>query len=61
MDSGYYSACTALVARTQALDTIANNMANASTVGFQAERNVFSSVSRRRGERAPECSKPGYQ
>jgi flagellar basal-body rod protein FlgF/flagellar basal-body rod protein FlgG len=44
MDSGLYAACTALVARTQALDTIANNLANASTVGFRAERNVFSSV-----------------
>jgi len=44
MESGYYAACTALVARTQALDTIANNLANASTVGFRAERNVFRSV-----------------
>jgi flagellar basal-body rod protein FlgF len=44
MESGYYAACTALVARTQALDTIANNLANVSTAGFRAERNVFSSV-----------------
>src|SRR5690242_3115119 len=44
MDSGYYAACTALVARTQALDTVANNIANAGTVGFRAERNLFSSV-----------------
>jgi flagellar basal-body rod protein FlgF/flagellar basal-body rod protein FlgG len=44
MDSGLYAACTALVTRTQALDTIANNLANASTTGFRAERNVFSSV-----------------
>ncbi len=44
MDSGYYAACTALVARTQALDTVANNIANTSTVGFRAERNLFSSV-----------------
>lgn len=44
MDSGYYAACTALVSRTQELDTIANNLANASTVGFRAEQNVFSSV-----------------
>src|SRR5580700_7371556 len=44
MDSGYYAASTALIARTQALDTIANNLANASTVGFRAEHNVFSSV-----------------
>ncbi|MDD1750228.1 MAG: flagellar basal-body rod protein FlgF [Methanothrix sp.] len=44
MDSGYYAACTALVARMQALDTIANNLANTSTVGYRAERNEFSSV-----------------
>jgi flagellar basal-body rod protein FlgF len=44
MDSGYYAACTALVSRTQALDTLANNLANSSTVGFRAEHNVFSSV-----------------
>jgi flagellar basal-body rod protein FlgF/flagellar basal-body rod protein FlgG len=44
MDSGYYAACTALVSRTEALDTIANNLANASTVGYRAQRNVFSSV-----------------
>jgi len=44
MDSGYYAACTALVSRTQALDTIANNLANASTVGYRAQHNQFSSV-----------------
>ena len=44
MDSGYYALSTALLARTQALDTIANNLANQSTVGYRAERNVFSSV-----------------
>jgi flagellar basal-body rod protein FlgF len=44
MDSGYYAASTALIARTQALDTIANNLANASTVGFRATHNVFHSV-----------------
>lgn len=44
MDSGYYSACTALVSRTQELDTIANNLANASTTGYRAQKNVFSSV-----------------
>jgi flagellar basal-body rod protein FlgF len=44
MDSGYYAACTALVSRTAELDTIANNLANASTVGFRAQQNVFSTV-----------------
>src|SRR5580658_1965470 len=44
MDSGLYAASTALASRTQALDTIANNLANASTPGFRAEHNVFSAV-----------------
>ena len=33
MDSGYYAAMTGLVARTQALDTAASNLANAQTPG----------------------------
>jgi len=44
MDSGYYAACTGLVSRTEALDTIANNLANVSTSGFRARQNVFSSI-----------------
>lgn len=44
MSSGYYAACTGLMSRTQALDTIANNLANVSTPGFRASHNVFSSV-----------------
>ncbi len=44
MNSGYYAACTGLVSRTEALDTIANNLANTSTPGFRARHNVFSSV-----------------
>ncbi|HET6217934.1 MAG TPA: flagellar basal-body rod protein FlgF [Acidobacteriaceae bacterium] len=44
MNSGYYAACTGLMARTEALETIANNLANVSTVGFRANHNVFSSL-----------------
>src|SRR5215469_2592417 len=44
MDSGYYAACAGLIARTEALDTIANNLANANTTGFRAQHNIFSSV-----------------
>jgi flagellar basal-body rod protein FlgF/flagellar basal-body rod protein FlgG len=44
MSSGYYAACTGLMARTQALDTIAHNVANVSTAGFRASHNVFSSA-----------------
>jgi flagellar basal-body rod protein FlgF/flagellar basal-body rod protein FlgG len=44
MDSGYYAAMTGLVARTQALDTAAANLANTQTPGYRAEREYFRSV-----------------
>jgi flagellar basal-body rod protein FlgF len=44
MDSGYYAAMTGLLARTQALDTAASNLANAQTPGYRAEREYFRSV-----------------
>jgi flagellar basal-body rod protein FlgF/flagellar basal-body rod protein FlgG len=44
MSSGYYAACTGLISRTQALDTIANNVANVSTAGFRGSHNIFSSL-----------------
>jgi flagellar basal-body rod protein FlgF/flagellar basal-body rod protein FlgG len=44
MDSGYYAAMTGLVARTQALDTAASNLANVQTPGYRAEREYFRSV-----------------
>ncbi len=44
MDSGIYAAYTGLLARNQALDTAANNLANASTNGFRAQRDYFRSV-----------------
>jgi len=44
MDSGYYAAMTGLMARTQALDTAAANLANAQTPGYRAERDYFRSV-----------------
>jgi flagellar basal-body rod protein FlgF/flagellar basal-body rod protein FlgG len=44
MDSGYYAALTGLMARTQALDTAAANLANAQTPGYRAEREYFRSV-----------------
>jgi flagellar basal-body rod protein FlgF len=50
MNSGYYAACTGLMARTEALETIANNLANASTTGFRASHNVFSSLLQATGD-----------
>jgi flagellar basal-body rod protein FlgF len=44
MDSGYYAAMTGLVARTEALDTAASNLANAQTPGYRAEREYFRAV-----------------
>jgi flagellar basal-body rod protein FlgF len=44
MDSGYYAATTGLVARMQALDAAAANLANAQTPGYRAEREYFRSV-----------------
>lgn len=44
MDSGIYASYTGLLARTQALDTAANNLANTGTHGFRAERDYFRSV-----------------
>ena len=43
MDSGFYAACAALMARSQALDIVANNLANTSTPGYRAEHNIFRS------------------
>jgi flagellar basal-body rod protein FlgF len=44
MDSGYYAACTALMSRMQALDTVADNLANLSTSGYRSQHNIFQSV-----------------
>jgi flagellar basal-body rod protein FlgF len=44
MDSGYYAAVTGLVARTQALDIAATNLANAGTPGYRAEQEYFRSA-----------------
>lgn len=44
VDSGFYAACTALLAQSQALDLVANNMANISTPGYRSEHSVFRSI-----------------
>lgn len=44
MDSGYYAACTALMAQSQSLDVIANNLSNSSTAGYRTEHSLFRSV-----------------
>ena len=44
MDSGYYAAFSGLLARSQALDLAAGNLANAGTAGYRAEREYFRSA-----------------
>jgi flagellar basal-body rod protein FlgF/flagellar basal-body rod protein FlgG len=44
VDSGYYAAFTGLLARSQALDVAAGNLANAGTAGYRAERDYFRSA-----------------
>ena len=41
MESGYYAAYAGLLARSQALDVAAGNLANAGTAGYRAERDYF--------------------
>jgi len=45
MDSGYYAAFTGLAARLQALDLVANNLANVGTTGFRGQFEYYQSVS----------------
>ena len=44
MDSGYYAACAGLAARTQALELVANNLANLGTAGYRGQQATFRSL-----------------
>jgi flagellar basal-body rod protein FlgF len=44
MDSGYYAACTGLLAKTDALEVAANNLANTSTNGYKAQTEFYRSL-----------------
>ncbi len=44
MDSGYYAACAGLRTQTQALDVLANNLANVNTVGYRGQEPTFHSL-----------------
>jgi len=44
MDSGYYAACAGLAAQAQALELVANNLANIGTAGYRAQRATFRSL-----------------
>jgi flagellar basal-body rod protein FlgF/flagellar basal-body rod protein FlgG len=44
MDSGFYAACTGLLAKTDALELTANNVANLSTTGYKGQMEFYRSV-----------------
>ncbi len=44
VDSGYYAACAGLSAQTQALDLIANDVANLNTTGYRGQQQTFQSL-----------------
>src|SRR5215467_4904785 len=45
MDSGFYSSFSALAARMDALDLLANNLANVNTTGFKSNHEFYRSLS----------------
>jgi flagellar basal-body rod protein FlgF len=44
MESGYYAAFAGLVAKTQALELVANNLANLNTNGYKGQREFYRSL-----------------
>jgi flagellar basal-body rod protein FlgF len=44
MDSGFYAACTGLLAKTDALDLAANNIANMGTIGYKSQMEFYRSL-----------------
>lgn len=44
MGSGYYAAYTGLAARMNALDVVANNLANVSTIGYRGQNEFYEAV-----------------
>jgi flagellar basal-body rod protein FlgF len=44
VDSGFYAACAGLRAKTQALEIVANNVANLNSTGFRAHQATFHSL-----------------
>jgi len=44
MGSGFYAACSGLLARMQALDVTANNLANVNTSGYKSENKFYGAL-----------------
>jgi flagellar basal-body rod protein FlgF/flagellar basal-body rod protein FlgG len=51
MDSGFYAACTGLIAQTEALEVTANNLANVGTNGYKAQLGFYRSLTASMGTR----------
>jgi len=51
MDSGFYAACTGLLAKTDAMDLAASNIANLSTTGYKGQVEFYSSLEASMGNR----------
>jgi flagellar basal-body rod protein FlgF len=44
VDSGFYAACSGMLARMQALDVTANNLANVDTAGYKSQMEFYSAI-----------------
>jgi len=51
MDSGFYAACTGLLAKTDALELTANNLANIGTTGYKGQLEFYRSLEASMGTR----------
>jgi flagellar basal-body rod protein FlgF/flagellar basal-body rod protein FlgG len=51
MDSGFYAACTGLLAKIDALELTANNMANLSTTGYKSQLEFYRALEASVGNR----------
>ena len=61
MNSGYYAAFAGLMSRMQALDVLANNLANVNTTGFRAEHEFYQAVTANLAQSAALASQPRHQ
>jgi len=57
VDSGYYAACAGLLAKSQQLDLLAHNLANAGTTGFKSQQISFRSMLALRQQPASEVNR----
>jgi len=53
VNSGFYAATTGLIAKMQALDVAANNLANSGATGFKAQREFYSAMQAQLATGAP--------